>query len=853
MRTHLFILCAIGLLDLMSSCHTKEQEPETGVSLELAQLRKQNISDVEYTLQFTIPEQKENDIAGKETIQLNLNRVEPVILDFRKKDTQVKSLTVNGQPTETRCVNEHIVIPEAFLQQGANAIEIDFIAGNQSLNRNDEYLYTLLVPERARTLFPCFDQPDMKAAFTLQLDIPITWEAVANAPLQTEKKDEAEGRKVLTFEKTLPISTYLFSFVAGKWQKKEETRNGQTIGMYYRETDPQKTAQSNLIFDQVFASLQWMEEYTGVPFPFPKYDLVVVPGFQFGGMEHPGAVLYNDKRLFLGPTPTPDQELKRRELIAHETAHMWFGDAVTMEWFNDVWTKEVFANYLAAQMINTQAADTQATLNELRNFYIPAYQENRTAGATSVKQYLPNLEEAGLIYGQMVYYKAPIVMRMLVDRLGKENFREGIREYVKKYLYKNTTWEDLITILDHYTAEDLVQWSHMWVSEESMPEISASWEGNRLIITQDDPSAQGLVWVQNMDVTLIEEDATATTERREWTGQLSLDSVVTICHPPIEQMNNPYILLNSSGVAYGYCKLDERTITFVLQHFRELTTAAENRLALLINLYENYLHGRVDARQFTRLLTDNLQTEREPFIISASIAYLKDMAQHGPLAGNAMTERALWELTRHERGKGCQQTAFSALVEVCRQPDITAEVYRIWETQKPYAGLVLSETDYMKMAYELSIRMPEQYETLKATQLARISDPDRRREFLFVVRAAAPERAQRDELFNSLLVAENRRIEPWVVQTLGYLNHPLRQEEALPYILPALQVLREVQRTGDIFFPKNWIVAVLNGHNSTEAAQIVETFVNENPRYPTLLKNKILQAADHLFRLQGEK
>ena len=142
----------------------------------------------------------------------------------------------------------------------------------------------------------------------------------------------------------------------------------------------------------------------------------------------------------------------------------------------------------------------------------------------------------------------------------------------------------------------------------------------------------------------------------------------------------------------------------------------------------------------------------------------------------------------------------------------------------------------------------EKYEEIRATQATRIQDPDRKREFNFIVRAVAPETETRDSLFRSLLIAGNRRIEPWVTQIVGYLNHPLRQQQAVKYIRPALQELQEVQRTGDIFFPKNWISATLRGHNSPEAAQVVRQFLEQHPDYPVLLKNKILQSADHLHR-----
>lgn len=432
MKKQLFFIILLGVVELLAGCRPEGKEPETGVSIGLARQRKQDISNLQYRLKFRIPENKQEEVIGKVQITLKQEKVQPVVLDFREDPHKVKQLKVNGRPDSIRISNEHIVVGTDYLKKGANEIEIDFIAGNQSLNRNDEFLYTLLVPERARTLFPCFDQPDMKAVFTLQLDIPEQWVAVANAAVESETLHE--GRKLIAFQPTQPLSTYLFSFVAGKWQQLAESRDGKTIVMYYRETDPQKVAQHTIIFDQVFASLKWLEDYTGIPYPFDKYDLVIVPGFQFGGMEHPGAVLYNDKRMFLGPHPTIEEELGRMELIAHETTHMWFGDAVTMAWFDDVWTKEVFANYFASQMTRPEFPGVNHLLNDLRNFYIPAYAEDRTAGSTSIKQPLENLKDAGLIYGQIVYDKAPIVMNMLLKLLGEEAFQKGIREYLQTYL-----------------------------------------------------------------------------------------------------------------------------------------------------------------------------------------------------------------------------------------------------------------------------------------------------------------------------------------------------------------------------------------------------------------------------------
>ena len=157
-----------------------------------------------------------------------------------------------------------------------------------------------------------------------------------------------------------------------------------------------------------------------------------MPGFQFGGMEHTGATLYTDGRMFLNENPTLNERLARSSLIAHETSHMWFGDFVTMEWFNDVWTKEVFANYYASQIIEPLFPEVNHSLNFMLDYIPAAYSEDRTAGANPVKQQLENMRDAGLMYGNIIYDKSPVILEMLIKKMGKESSKRnpGISEDV---------------------------------------------------------------------------------------------------------------------------------------------------------------------------------------------------------------------------------------------------------------------------------------------------------------------------------------------------------------------------------------------------------------------------------------
>ncbi|MDQ6609515.1 MAG: M1 family aminopeptidase, partial [Bacteroidota bacterium] len=445
-------------------------EIKKGVSEELAQYRKKVLDDVHYNLNFNIPAEKSKAIAASITISFNLKEnLHSLPIDFKEERAAIKSVTVNGSETPIICREEHIVIDQKLLRKGVNAIKIYFTAGELSLNRNNDYLYTLLVPDRSRTVFPCFDQPNIKAHFQLSLSIPKQWKALSNSPLQDSVVEE--NTKVYRYKESDLFSTYLFSFATGRFEEATETVAGRTMHFYYRETDSIKIRLSvDTIFKQHATAINYLENYTGIPFPFQKLDFVAIPDFQYGGMEHVGAIDYKAASLFLDSGATKDQQNARSNLIAHETSHMWFGDLVTMQWFNDVWMKEVFANFMADKI--TQESGTNYELKFLLTHLPRAYAVDRTAGANPIRQQLSNLQEAGTLYGAIIYDKAPVMMRQLERLMGASAFRQGIKTYLRKYSFSNATWPDLITILDSLTPTDLQAWNKVWVNTPGRPQFS---------------------------------------------------------------------------------------------------------------------------------------------------------------------------------------------------------------------------------------------------------------------------------------------------------------------------------------------------------------------------------------------
>lgn len=411
---------------LLVSCsgakYASEPMLEIGVSKKLAVYRKSVLSNINYKLELNIPRDKDEVINAVEELTFQLSSTKyPLQIDFRENVKKIKVLQVNGVNVEVNHKDEHLIVDSKYLKQGLNAIDLSFDAGEAALNRNSDYLYTLFVPDRARTVFPCFDQPDLKATYSLTLKVPKDWKAMANGTL----KDSVivGDRKTYRFNTSDTLSTYLFAFAAGKFTLTEGKVRGMTTDFLYRENDPLTIKNSlNEVFNIHTKSLKYFENWTGIPYPFQKFGFVAIPDFQFGGMEHVGAIQYKSSALFLDDGAIKDQLNARNNLIAHETAHMWFGDLVTMSWFTDVWMKEVFANFMADKSTEDISGKEVFDLKFLTDHFPAAYSIDRTKGSNPIRQDLDNLKDAGTLYGNIIYHKAPIVMRQLERLMGKRNF-----------------------------------------------------------------------------------------------------------------------------------------------------------------------------------------------------------------------------------------------------------------------------------------------------------------------------------------------------------------------------------------------------------------------------------------------
>jgi aminopeptidase N len=850
-----FLLCLCScvadknLSGLKTGGNRKGPVIEEGVSKALAEYRKKVISGVSYELELDIPALRNEKIMAAEVITFQLkSTVYPLQLDFREETQKIKAVRVNDKDISVQHQLEHLIVAPEHLIRGENKIELRFEAGEGALNRNADYLYTLFVPDRARTVFPCFDQPDLKATYKLSLTIPSDWKAIANGAL----KDSVNltGRKTYHYATSDTLSTYLFAFAAGKFDRATaELRTGDWAEYLYRETDTGKIKPSvKEAFDIHRSSLQFLEDWTGIPYPFQKFGFVAIPDFQFGGMEHPGAIQYKASAMFLDAGATKDQINARNNVIAHETAHMWFGDLVTMNWFTDVWMKEVFANFMADKSSEKLSGKEVFDLKFLVDHFPAAYGIDRTTGSNPIRQDLDNLKDAGTLYGNIIYHKAPIMMRQLERLMGKEKFQLGVREYLSRFANGNASWPDLVGILDKYADADLQKWNKVWVEDTGRPVIDYAVENkggkiSRFVIRQKAEYGPDRVWPQLFEVKFYYPD-----HSKEIT--VALNGKEADLKEAIGMEVPDFVQFNSSGQGYGLWPVDAGMLSGLYGMQSPL-----NRASAYISLYENMLTGRtVRPRQLLDLLAKGLSQEKEELNIKLMSGYLsvifwEFISPEERAALSSGLENTIWQALEDQKLPNIRKLLFKTYQDVFLSESARKKLYDIWSSQQSVEGFKLTEDDYTSLAFSLALRDDKDTDILKK-QLLRITNADRKKRFEFIMPALSPLSSERDQFFKSLEQRSNREKESNVGTALMYLHHPLRQSTSIKYLTKSLELLAEIQVTGDIFFPQNWLQSTFGYYQSPEAAGYIRQFLQQHPAYNPKLKTKVLQSADNLFKAE---
>jgi aminopeptidase N len=845
------ILWAAFLLPLASA--SAGASAPAGIPRELARERAAQISDVRYDLTFTLIPHVDR-APGIEELTFILRAVKPVLLDYR--DGMITTLRVNGAATDIRAEKGHLELPREHLRAGQNTIEVQFTApvgvAGKAITRyddhddNTEYLYTLFVPMDASMVFPCFDQPDLKGLFRLELIAPGGWRVISNTAPESESSVGPEQRRTV-FRETLPISTYLFAFAAGPFQRLNSSPGEP--GLYMRASRFEQAKQETPEVQQIAAEgIRYLSGYFAQPFPFPKYDMVLIPELAYGGMEHAGATFLREQSVLFRTAPTYTDRLNRDILVLHELTHQWFGDLVTMRWFDDLWLKEGFAQYMAYQTLASLKPHESVWTRFYESIKPAAYETDSTQGTTPIYQDIPNLKDAKSAYGAIVYSKAPAVLKQLAFVLGQEHFRDGLRLYLKDHSYSNAEWSDLVHALEEVSGRSLARWAEMWVRHRGMPQVDVSWscEGgllSRLSLTQHDVLGTAETWPVATEVLLEGPEGQPVPLRVE------LNRSTAMVSEAMGKSCPSFVFANDEDFAYGRFLLDPTSRTAVMSRLGSVHDIFLRTL-LWGSLWESVREADLEPRVYLTLAQNLLPGETEESLTASILSHIAIALHRYVSAGTRSDfmpalEPMVSSRMLHDKDQDLRIAWFRGLGGLAETPQGMAKLEAVLDGKLSVPGVQLRPLDRWRLVTSLiALGDPNSQEVFEAE---RERDPGGDGpEYAYAAEAAHPDAATKQKYFEDYLHNPSRS-EDWIAQSLGAFNY--RNQSALtePYLKPALEALPEIKGNRKIFFLMAWLSAFIEGQQSPEAQaevhQYLRTAVLEQD-----LRLKILQVTDELDR-----
>lgn len=828
-----------------------------GIPRELAHERASRISNVRYQLHFTLVPHADS-VAGNEDLKFRATGSGPLLLDFR--EGTISKLTVNGVAAPGKIDNGHVELPASALRDGENSVSVEFAApvatAGKAITRfedkddNTEYLYTLFVPMDAEMAFPCFDQPDLKGRFRLSVEAPESWTVISNGEQSAAIFQTRIGWTWTTFEETRPISTYLFAFAAGPFKKVHETAG--MPGLYVRQSKLAKAETEAEEVQKITASgIEYLSKYFAQPFPFPKYDMVLIPGFAYGGMEHAGATFLREESVLFRTAPTHNDHLSRDILLLHELTHQWFGDLTTMRWFDDLWLKEGFAQYMAyhalADLLAGESEEIWARFYE--SIKPAAYAIDSTKGTTPIYQDIANLKDAKSAYGAIVYSKAPGVIKQLWFVLGDEKFRDGLRLYLKEHVYANAEWSDLVHAFERVSGRPLQDWAAMWIRRRGMPQVDVSWSCDaqqrldHFSLRQHDALGEGGIWPVATEIRL------EYTDRSPLRVQARLNTEQADVPAAIGRACPEYVFANDQDFAYGRFLLDERSRRVVVEKLGGVPDVFE-RAMLWGSLWDSVREAQFPPKDFLELELKLLPSETDESVAQSLIGHLST-ALHRYV--NAETREQIVPKAEAIATDGMLQAKdrdfriiwFRGLRMIAESEAGRTKLKELLTGKLAVPGVELRPLDRWTMVTALVALNDPEANAFLASEQKRDNTGDGLK-YAYVAEAARPDVVSKQKYFNDYL-HDASRPEDWIEQSLGAFNYWNQADMTLPFLKPALEALPGVKRERKIFFLLAWLNAFIGDQQSAGAQVQVKAYLSGS-ELDKDLRLKILEVSDELDR-----
>jgi aminopeptidase N len=545
----------------------------------------------------------------------------------------VESIVLNGRTIDpASIVGDRIPLTDLLPENQLTVVaECAYSTTGEGLHRFEDpadgevYLYTQSFLYDAHRIFACFDQADLKATFELRVKAPDAWTVIGNSVGEQTEPGQ------WSFERTLPISTYLFALAAGRYHSVVEHHDGIPLGIHCRQSLA-PFLEADEIFEATHQSFDYYHRLLDIPYPFGKYDQVFVPEFNAGAMENVGCVTIADEFVFRARV-TDTSRQTRTEIVAHEMAHMWFGDLVTMRWWDDIWLNESFADYMAHVTLveATRFRDAWTTFCSSEKAW--GYEQDQLPSTHPVSGPVADSASAMLNFDGISYAKGAAVLKQLVAWVGFEPFRVGLRDYLKSHAYANATLADLLDALERASGRELSEWSKSWLETAGVntlrPEVTVAEAADgstgdrpryeRVVIEQTAPPEWPTLRSHRIAIGLYDRDG----ERLVRRDRVELDvvgartEVSALAGVAVPDL----LLLNDEDHTWAKIRLDERSAATVLDRGIGRLEGSLSRALLWAAIWDLTRDAELPAGDYVRLVLDGIVRERD-------IGVTEDLIKH---------------------------------------------------------------------------------------------------------------------------------------------------------------------------------------------------------------------------------
>ncbi len=542
------------------------------------------------------------------------------------------------------------------------------------------YLHTSFESNDAHRMFACFDQPDIKGTFTFQVKAPKEWTVVSNSDGATN-----DGG-VWRFPTTKVISTYLSALVAGEYHSVHRRHGDIGLGMYCRQSLAEyldtETAE---IVDITSSGLDYFASKYGIPYMFGKYDQLFVPEFSSGAMENPGCVTFNERYIFRSRV-TQAARQRRANTILHEMAHMWFGDLVTMKWFDDLWLNESFATYMGS------LASAEATrFKDAWTFFaadtkVEARIQDEMPTTHPIVADIPDVEAVHLNFDKITYNKGGAVLKQLAAWLGEDTFFDGVHLYLERHSYANATLADFLAALEEESGRDLKEWAHVWLEQAGVNKLAAELEIEdgkikSAAVSQTAPASHPILRPHHLRIGLFDvipspvrgEGQGEGTFKRRITVELDVDGARTPVPQLVGETATDFVLVNDGDLAYARVELDTRSLDLLLKGRLKLDDDLARAVAWG-SLWDMVRNAELRPSDYVDISLQSIDIETDPAVFQSLIfrtfAAFEDYAEpshRGPLR-EAVARRAFDRLQLVAPGSDLQLHWALTFIDSARRP-----------------------------------------------------------------------------------------------------------------------------------------------------------------------------------------